>query len=297
MIRLSNYSKKYGSFQAVYPTDIHIKEGEIYALLGPNGGGKTTLLKSVVGLSRPDTGKVTIAGENLWERPEQVKAQLSFLPQRVNLPENLTVGEVLDFFAAIKGASTDRIEELIEVIDIKADLKQRAGTLSGGMLQRLGLVIAFLADTPVYVLDEPTLNLDMDGVKCLRKYLGHLKLKKKTILFTSHAMVDAESLADRVAVMAGGKLALEQSVADFRTRVKNQTDMVLVLAGQEKSLVEVALNSGATEAEFENGYFRYRADQLVQIKVLEAIRNTGTDIINITTQKPSLDQLVEEHYE
>ena len=187
--------------------------------------------------------------------------------------------------------------ELLEVIDIKAELKQRAGTLSGGMLQRLGLVIVFLADTPVYVLDEPTLNLDMDGVKCLRKYLGQLKSKKKTILFTSHAMVDAESLADRVAVMAGGRLVLEQSVADFRTRVKNQTDMVLVLAGQEKSLVEVALTNGATEAEFENGYFRYRADQLIQIKVLEAIRNTGTDIISITTQKPSLDQLVEEHYE
>jgi len=297
VIRLSDYSKKYGSFQAVYPTDMHIGEGEVYALLGPNGGGKTTLLKSVVGLSRPDTGTVTIAGENLWEKPEQVKAQLSYLPQRVTLPESLTVGEVLNFFATIKGAPADRIEELLELIDIKAEMRQRTGTLSGGMLQRLGLVITFLADTPVYVLDEPTLNLDMGGVRCLRKYLAKLKSNKKTVLFTSHAMVDAESLADRVAVMASGRLALEQPVAEFRTRVKNQTDMVLVLAGHEETLVDVALQSGATEAEFENGYFRYRADQIEQIKVLEAIRETGTDIISISTQKPSLDQLVEEHYD
>jgi ABC-2 type transport system ATP-binding protein len=297
VIKLTNYSKKYGSFVAVHPTDMHIKAGEVYALLGPNGGGKTSLLKSVVGLSQPDTGTVRIANEYLWEKPEKVKAQLSFLPQRVNLPENLTVGEVLDFFAALKNASPQRITEILDLIDIKAEMSQRTGTLSGGMLQRLGLVITFLADTPVYVLDEPTLNLDMAGVRGFRRYLRQLKANNKTVLFTSHAMVDAESLADRVAVMTGGRLALEQTVADFRNKVKDQSNMVLVLAGRDQSLVEVALNNGAIEAEFENGFFRYRADQVVQIKVLEAIRKTGADIISISTEKPSLDQLVEEHYE
>lgn len=297
MIRLENYSKKYGKFQAVYPTDLHIKEGEIFALLGPNGGGKTTILKSLAGLSRPETGKVLIAGENLWEKPEAVKAKLSFLPQRVTIPENLSIKEVLDFFASLKRVPHDRIDEILAHIDVKGKMRQKIGELSGGMLQRLGLVMTFLGDTPVYILDEPTLNLDLDGMKRFRNYIRLLKNNGKTMIISSHSLIDAESLADRVGVIAGGRLVLDQSIVDFRDRVKNQTSMVLVLANKIPSLVETALGAGAISAEFENGYFRYRADQVRQIGVLEAIRESGGDIINIATEKPGLDQLIEEHYE
>jgi ABC-type multidrug transport system ATPase subunit len=297
VIRIKNYSKKYGSFQAVHPTNLHVREGETYALLGPNGGGKTTVLKSIVGLSRPDSGSVLIAGENMWQNPESVKDRLSFLPQRVTIPENLTPREVLEFFVRMKGAQPDRIDEILGHIDVKGNLDQKIGELSGGMLQRLGLVIAFLGETPVYVLDEPSLNLDLDGVKRLRHYVNILKGMGKTIIFSSHTMVDAESMADRVGVMVKGHLVLDQLVADFRNRVKDQTNMVLVLASQIPSLIETALGAGASTAEYENGYFRYCADQTSQIKVLEAIREAGGDIINISTEKPGLDQLIEEHYE
>ena len=297
MIRLEGCSRKYGKFQAVYPTDLHVRPGEIYALLGPNGGGKTTLLKSIVGLARPDSGTVVVYANDLWERPETAKAGLTYLPQRVTIPENLTVLEVLRFFAGMKDAAAGRIGEVLDKIDIKAAMDQKVGALSGGMLQRLALVITFLGDTPVYVLDEPTLNLDLAGTRRFRNFLKALKTEGKTVLFSSHTLMDAETLADRVGVMVKGRLVIDASVAEFRQRVKNQTRMTLVVAGSSPDLVNIALDSGATSAEFENGYFRYRADQARQIKVLEAIRRTGVEILDISTEQPALDQLVEEHYE
>ncbi len=297
MIRLENCSMTYGQFQAVHPTDLLIARGQLYALLGPNGGGKTTIFKSIVGLAQPATGRVLVNGLDVWAKPEKAKAGLSYLPQRVTIPENLTIKEVLKFFAEIKNATADRTDEILEYIDIKAELKQKVGSLSGGMLQRLGLVITFLADTPVYVLDEPTLNLDLGGNRRFRNYLRSLKAAGKTILFSAHTLVDAECLADRVGVIVDGRLVLDLSVADFRQRVKNQSYMTLVLAERKSNLIEIALNNGATTAEFENGYFRYRAELTDQIKVLEAIRQTGVEIIDISNEKPALDQLVEEHYE
>jgi ABC-type multidrug transport system ATPase subunit len=297
MITLKSYSKRYGKFQAIYPTDLSVESGETYALLGPNGSGKSTILKSVVGLSRPTTGEILIHGESLWKNPEEVKAKLAFMPQRLTVPDNLTVGEVLNFFASMKNIEKGRIEEALEHIEIKADMKQHVGELSGGMLQRLGLVITILGDSPIIVLDEPTLNLDLAGMKHFRRYLRQSKSEGKTILFSSHTLLDAEGLADRVGVLVNGRLVLDQSVAEFKEKVKNQTRMVLVLGERKAGLEEIALRSGAHRAEYENGYFFYHADHADQIRILESIRRAGVEILNIATQQPSLDQLVEDHYE
>ncbi|MCP4634190.1 MAG: ABC transporter ATP-binding protein [candidate division Zixibacteria bacterium] len=295
MIKLVNFSKRYGSFQAVYPTDLHVRKGETYALLGPNGGGKTTTFKSMIGLTKPTTGKVLIDGASLWEEPEKTKAKLSFLPQRITIPDNLTVQEVLNFFAMLKNSPVDRMEEVLSYIDLMSQFNQYIGELSGGMLQRLGLVITFLADTEIYILDEPTLSLDLHGMKHFRKYLKHLNEQGKTIVFSSHALLDAESLADNVGVLVNGRLVLNLSVADFRSRVKDRSKMVLVLTDKNPGLVDLAYKHGASFAEFENGYFRYQADQVNQIRIIEAIRNGGDEIINISTEKPDLNQIIEEY--
>ncbi|MCP4580511.1 MAG: ABC transporter ATP-binding protein [candidate division Zixibacteria bacterium] len=294
MIKLEEFSKKYGSFQAVYPTGFEVGDGQTYALLGPNGSGKTTIFKAMVGLSRPTTGKVLIDNSDLWQKPEKVKAKLSFLPQRITIPENLKVWEALDFFTRLKQAPSGRLEEVLAYIELMSDINQYVGKLSGGMLQRLGLVITFLADTSVYILDEPTLNLDLQGMKSFRRYLKYLKEQGKTIVFSSHALLDAESLSDRVGVLVDGRLVLDLTVTEFRAKVKNRSNIILVLADKNPGLVELAYRHGAQMAEFENGYFRYRADLVSQIKIIEAIRRNGDEIINISTEKPDLDQIIRE---
>jgi len=297
MIKLVDYSKKYKKFTAVEKTNLHIKKGEIYALLGPNGGGKTTIFKSIVGLTQPTTGQILVNGEDLWKQPEKVKSYLSFLPQRISIPDNLKIKETLNFFASLKQASKSRLDEILDQIDIKSDLNKYVGTLSGGMIQRLGLVITFLGDAPIYVLDEPTLNLDLSGIKKFRKLIQREKERGKTILMSTHALLEAESIADRVGVIAQGKIVMDQAVSDFRKRVENQTNMLLVVSNQDPNLIKTALENGAITAEFENGYLRYRADQKNQIRVIEAIRTKGGGILNIETEKPNLDRLLGEHYE
>jgi len=297
MIKLIDYSKKYGSFEAVCKTNLNIKRGEIFALLGPNGGGKTTMFKSIVGLTQPTTGKVLIDNENLWSDSEKVKGLISFLPQRISIPDNLKIKEVLNFFASLKQVSTNRIDEILEQIDIKSDLNHYVGELSGGMIQRLGLVITFLGDVPIYILDEPTLNLDLKGIKKFRSYIRKLKAKGKTILLSTHALLEAESIADRVGVIAKGKIVMDQNVSEFRERVENQSSMILVLSNKNPDFIQIALQNGAVTAEFENGYLRYQADQINQIKVIEAIRQNGGGILNMATEKPNLDLLIGEHYE
>jgi len=297
MIKLIDYSKKYGSFEAVSKTNLNIKSGEIFALLGPNGGGKTTMFKSIVGLTQPTTGKVLIDNEDLWSESEKVKGLMSFLPQRISIPDNLKIKEVLNFFASLKQVSTSRIDEILEQIDIKSDLSQYVGELSGGMMQRLGLVITFLGDVPIYILDEPTLNLDLNGTKEFRAFIRQLKEKGKTILLSTHALLEAESIADRVGVIAKGKVVMDQDVSEFRERVENHTSMILVLSNNNPNFIQIALQNGAVTAEFENGYLRYQADQVDQIRVIEAIRQNGGGILNMATEKPNLDRLIGEYYE
>ena len=215
MIKIIDYSKKYGSFEAVSKTNLNIKHGEIYALLGPNGGGKTTMFKSIVGLTQPTTGKILIDNKDIWSESEKVKSRMSFLPQRISIPDNLKIKEVINFFASLKQVSTNRINEILEQIDIKSDLNQYVGELSGGMIQRLGLVITFLGDVPIYILDEPTLNLDLSGTKKFRAFIRNQKEKGKTILLSTHALLEAESIADRVGVIAKGKIVMDQDVSEI----------------------------------------------------------------------------------
>jgi ABC-type multidrug transport system ATPase subunit len=297
MIKLIDHSKKYGSFEAVARTDLNIERGEIFALLGPNGGGKTTMLKSIVGLTRPTTGKILIGNADLWSHSEIVKSKLSFLPQRITIPDNLKIKEVLNFFASLKQVSTERIDEVLEQIDITSDLNQYVGELSGGMIQRLGLVITFLGDVPIYILDEPTLNLDLNGIKKFRAFIRDQKEKGKTILLSTHALFEAESIADRVGVLVKGRIVMDHDISEFRERVEEQTRIILVLSNKNPDFIRIALQNGAMTAEFENGYLRYRADQDNQIRVMEAIRQNGGGILNIATEKPTLDRLIGEHYE
>jgi ABC-type multidrug transport system ATPase subunit len=216
MIRVEHLSKRYGKFTAVTDISLDVKQGEVYALLGPNGSGKTTTLKSIVGLNVPTDGRILVNGLNTQEHPKVTRQLLSYLPQRVVFPENQTAREILQFYCRVRKLPLERATDSLAKARFNGFSDKPVGEFSGGMIQRLGLAVVSLPDALILVLDEPTANLDPQGVKRFREFILGQKEMGKTIIFSTHLLAEAEQLADRVGIFVGGRLVTEELVENLR---------------------------------------------------------------------------------
>jgi ABC-type multidrug transport system ATPase subunit len=291
MIQVRNLTKRFGSFVAVDDLSFDIRQGETFALLGPNGSGKTTTLKCIVGLSFPDSGRIQIAGLDTERSPKEARQILSYLPQRVGFHENLTAREILTFFCRLRGIPSSRIEDLLKGsrFDFNGFADKPVREFSGGMVQRLGLAVACLPDAPVLVLDEPTINLDPEGVIRFREFLADLKQAGKTIVFSSHMLVDAEQLADRVAILVGGKLVALESTERLRRGYGYK--MRLSLTNPDQRLVEAAILAGAEQAALQGNSLMVLSRPENQLSILRAIESAGGEIICFTTHELPLEDI------
>ena len=230
MISVQHLTKRFGKFTAVDGVSLEIKEGEIFALLGPNGSGKTTTMKSLVGLVKPTSGKILVNGIDVQMHPKEAKMAVSYLPQRVVFPENLTAREIVRFFASLRGVPQTKADEVLERARFNGFSDKPVSEFSGGMIQRLGLAVISLPNAQILLLDEPTASLDPQGVKRFREFVLEQKEQGKTIVFSTHMLAEAEQLADRVGIFVGGKLVAQESVESLRaTFLENKTieDMYL----------------------------------------------------------------------
>lgn len=218
-IRVQNLTKKFGDFTALDNVSFSVAEGETLALLGPNGSGKTTSLKCLVGLTRPTSGDIFIGDHDLKTQAREAKALMSYLPQRVAFHDQLTAREVLQFFCRLRRLPEQRIDETFAMpsFHFNGFSNKAVGQFSGGMIQRLGLAVACLPNAPVLVLDEPTSSLDPKGAIQFRQFLASLKREGKTIVFSSHTLNEVMQLADRVAIMVEGHLVALDPVSALRT--------------------------------------------------------------------------------
>lgn len=206
MIAFESFSKVYGAHAAVDQLTLTVEPGEVMALLGPNGSGKTTSLKAAAGLIRPSSGRVLVGRPGLPSSRPEARRVTSFLPQRVAFPETLTGREVVEFYGELREAGGDRAESALQLAALNGCSSRPVGSYSGGMVQRLGLAVAILADAPVLLLDEPTAALDPAGLEVFYLLIERLRTAGRTVLFTSHQLGDAEQLADRFAVIVEGRL-------------------------------------------------------------------------------------------
>jgi len=244
MIQIKNLTKTFGDFVAVNDVSFEINEGETFALLGPNGSGKTTTLKCLVGLAAPTSGEILVKGLNVCEKARDARRLMSYLPQRVSFHDNLTAREVMEFYCRLRKISPSRVDDLLvgTRFDFNGFADKPGGEFSGGMVQRLGLAVACLPDAPILILDEPTVSLDPEGAIRFREFLVSLKREGKTIVFSSHMLADVEQLADRVAILVGGKLVALKSIEGLReelmwssqTRLVSLEDIYLRYIHEEK---------------------------------------------------------------
>ncbi len=295
MIRLEAFEKRYGEVEAVKPLDLEIARGESFAFLGPNGGGKTTVLRALVGLHAPTSGRILIDGEDLAKAPDKVRKLISFVPQRVTMPGQLTAREILDLFAHLRRVPPKRVDEVLEVFDLSDDADRLTVQYSGGMLQRLGLAVALLEEVAVLVLDEPALNLDPLGITRLHELLDDLREKGSTIVFSSHIVHSAIQLADRVGVLVEGELARMESVPTFMNTVAKRTRVRVVLGSPPAAVIPAAEGAGASACRSDGSQLSFAALPGRRLEVIQAIQSVGGIVEEFHTEPPDWDSLVRDH--
>jgi Cu-processing system ATP-binding protein len=293
IVQVSKLTKNFKDFVAVNDVSFDIERGEAFALLGPNGSGKTTTLKCMVGLTLPTSGKITIDGFDISRAGREAKRLMSFLPQRVSFSDQLSGREVLEFYCKLREIPASRIDETLNGSNFHFNgfFDKSVGQFSGGMTQRLGLAVACLPDAPILVLDEPTVSLDPNGAIQFREFLASLKRRGKTIIFSSHMLADVEQLADRVAIMVGGRLVAFQSIAALRDELIVSARMRITLAKWDSRFIEAVTLAGATEVQVEDRSLVLKSPGNHRLNILRAIEESGGTIENFGTEELSLEDI------
>ncbi|RQP12394.1 MAG: ABC transporter ATP-binding protein [Microbacteriaceae bacterium] len=210
LAELRGVTRTYGEVTALAGIDLDIHDGQVLGLLGPNGAGKTTTLSLVSGLIRPTSGSVRLFGRD--PRDAAARQHLGTTPQQTALPETLRVREVIDF---VGGHFAERVPtgELAEEFGLADLLKRQTGALSGGQKRRLSVALAFVGRPRLVLLDEPTTGLDIDGRHVLWEAIRRQREAGASIVVTSHYLEEIEQLAERVAVIAGGRVVADDDLA------------------------------------------------------------------------------------
>ncbi len=208
-IEINGLTKKYGNLVAVDSLSLNIAEGELFALLGVNGAGKTTTVKMLSCLTTPTEGDAILLGKSIRNDSAAVKRLIAVSPQETAVAPCLSVFENLELICGVHGfdkrKTTDKINELCELLGLSEVIKRRAGKLSGGWQRRVSIAMALVSEPKILFLDEPTLGLDVIARSELWDIIRALK-GRVTVILTTHYMEEAEALSDRVGIMKDGRL-------------------------------------------------------------------------------------------
>ena len=216
LLIVESVTKRYGETLAVDGVSVRVGSGEVYALLGANGAGKSTLIRMMTGLSEPDSGRVTVCGEDVGRHPLAAKRRVGYLPEELYFYQRLTGREYLELVAGLKGADAGLAAEESEFFELKAVEGKWVGGYSLGMRKKLGLAAAFLGGPSVLVLDEPLNGLDVEMMRKLRLRIQSERGRGAAFVVSSHVMSFAERAADRAGVMSRGRVVAEGTPAELR---------------------------------------------------------------------------------
>lgn len=217
MIELEALNKKFGKLQALDHVDIAFLAGKSYALIGPNGSGKTTMIKSILGMVLPTSGEVRVDGQSIrndWKYREKI----GYMPQIGHFPENMRIGQLMDMMKNIRAEASATDEELVEAFDLKRIYDKRMHAMSGGTRQKVSAALAFMFKPPVLILDEPTAGLDPVSVELLKDKIKAERSAGKLFIISSHILSDLEELSSDVVYIFEGKIHYHGSLEDLQTQ-------------------------------------------------------------------------------
>lgn len=216
-----NVAKYYGTHLGVADVSFEVQKGEIVGFLGPNGSGKTTVMRMLMGLIRPTRGSIQVFGENVDRRSHAYRSRIGYLPGTLGLYDHMTVRQFLDFLAGMRGVDcAGRIRELAERLDLK--LEATIGGLSKGNKQKVGVVQALMHSPDLLLLDEPTSGLDPIIQRVFEDIVAEETKKGVAIILSSHVMHEVDQLADRAIILLQGRIVVDDSVTGLKSRMRRK---------------------------------------------------------------------------
>jgi ABC-2 type transport system ATP-binding protein len=291
-IEASGLRKHFGPTKALDGLDLAVRDGEVHAFLGPNGSGKTTTIRILLGLLRADGGNVRLLGGDPWRDATKLHGRLAYVPGDVTLWPGLTGGEIIDLLARLRGDGHDpkRRQELIERFDLDPGKKARA--YSKGNRQKIALIAALASDAELLVLDEPTSGLDPLMEAAFRDCVSAERRDGRTVLLSSHILAEAEALADRVTIIRAGRTVETGTLADLRHLTRTTVDAQLAapvilddLPGVHDAVIDQAAEGTRLRCEVENAALTGLLARL-----------SAAGVRTLTCRPPTLEELFLRHY-
>jgi ABC-type multidrug transport system ATPase subunit len=278
-ISVSGLVKRFGKVTAVDDVSFEVRPGETVALWGPNGAGKTTILRCLLGLL-PCRGTARILGRTCGPRGRASRGQLGYVPQEVRLHADQSVRDTVRFYARLRRVAPERVEALLRDWGLE-DIRRRAvSQLSGGMKQKLALVVALLSDPPVLLLDEPTSNLDARTRKEFGELLERLKAAGKTLLFCTHRPSEVWKLADRVIVLERGRKVAEGTPDRIREHLLVPAQLGLIVADGQGGAAAERLRDGGFDVQATGSRLWVEAPAGRKVEALELLGRAGVRILD-----------------
>ena len=296
MLKVKNLVKDYSTgflgkkVRVLHDVTFDVNFGEIFGFIGPNGAGKTTTFKSVLGFVSTTSGDIKI--DNIQSQDVKIKSRIGYLPESPYFYDYLKGEELLRYMGQLHGVGKvildNRVDELLEKVNMNHARKVQLRKYSKGMLQRIGIAQALINDPEFLILDEPMSGLDPIGRNEIRDIILEQKEKGKTILLSSHILSDVESLCDRVGVILKGTVVKIGVLADLFKEIN--TDYEMFIHGSRESIV----NKISTEQVFIDeraGFIILRFDEKVKAQVINSLLNTDVEIISMYPLRKSLEGL------
>ena len=302
-IAASGLRKSYGKTVALDGLDLSVAEGEVHGFLGPNGSGKTTTIRILLGLLRADGGTARLLGGDPWREATALHSRLAYVPGDVTLWPNLTGGEVIDLLGRLRGSlDAKRRATLLERFDL--DPTKKARTYSKGNRQKVALISALASDVELLILDEPTAGLDPLMEAAFRECVEEERHSGRTVLLSSHILSEVEALCERVTIIRAGRTAESGTLAELRhlTRTSISADLARPPAGLQQlpGVHDLDLQDFTSRGADRHGATRLGARVRCEVDsdklddVLRQLADAG--VLSLVSQPPTLEELFLRHY-
>lgn len=287
-IELRGVDKRFGSTVALDRLDVQVASGEIHGYLGPNGAGKSVTMRILLGLLRQDAGSVEVLGRDPWRDAVDLHHHLAYVPGDVSLWPNLSGGEIIDYFARLRGdVDVARRDALIERFEL--DPRKKAGTYSKGNRQKVALVTALASKVELLLLDEPTAGLDPLMETVFQDVIEEVTADGRTVFLSSHILAEVEKLCDRVTIIRNGTTVRSGSLDELRTATRTS-----ITVATRDALDGLDALSGVHGVHREGGHTHFEVDTVALDDVMSYVVDRG--VVSLVSQPPTLEELFLREY-